>query len=284
METKIAIIGYGSMGKMLLGKIISSKLIKEVNIYVSNRTFGKIEILKEKYTVNISRTNAEAVENADVIFVCVRPADIKTVLEEIVTVMNNDKHIISLNGSIKFEQLEKKCPGNKISKVIPSVTAEVNESQTLVCHNSRVKAKDKNELSKILESFGNVIELPEEEMGMGAELVSCMPGFIAAIFNEIRKGAEKHTKIEENKIVTMLANTIIGTGKLIIENKMTFEEVIERVATKGGITEEGTKVIEQEFPKVAAEIFDRTLEKRKITTENAVKAFGKEVSGKPTRL
>ena len=275
METRIAIIGYGSMGKMLLEKIISSKLIPEVNIYVSNRTFEKIEMLKEKYTVNICRTNAEAAENADVIFVCVRPADIKTVLEELVTVMDADKHIISLNGSIKFDQLEKICTGNKISKVIPSVTAEVNESQTLVCHNSKVNIKDKNELSKILESFGNVIELPEEEMGMGAELVSCMPGFTAAIFNEIKKGAQKHTKIEGNKIVTMLANTMIGTGRLIIENKMTFEEVIERVATKGGITEEGTKVIEKEFPNVAAEMFDKTLEKRKKTTENAVKAFGK---------
>lgn len=275
METRVAIIGYGSMGKMLLEKIISSKLIPEVNIYVSNRTFEKIEMLKEKYTVNICRTNAEAAENADVIFVCVRPADIKTVLEELVTVMDADKHIISLNGSIKFDQLEKICTGNKISKVIPSVTAEVNESQTLVCHNSKVNIKDKNELSKILESFGNVIELPEEEMGMGAELVSCMPGFTAAIFNEIKKGAQKHTKIEGNKIATMLANTMIGTGRLIIENKMTFEEVIERVATKGGITEEGTKVIEKEFPNVAAEMFDKTLEKRKKTTENAVKAFGK---------
>lgn len=275
METRIAIIGYGSMGKMLLEKIISSKLIPEVNIYVSNRTFEKIEMLKEKYTVNICRTNAEAAENADVIFVCVRPADIKTVLEELVTVMDADKHIISLNGSIKFDQLEKICTGNKISKVIPSVTAEVNESQTLVCHNSKVNIKDKNELSKILESFGNVIELPEEEMGMGAELVSCMPGFTAAIFNEIKKGAQKHTKIEGNKIATMLANTMIGTGRLIIENKMTFEEVIERVATKGGITEEGTKVIEKEFPNVAAEMFAKTLEKRKKTTENAVKAFGK---------
>ena len=275
METRIAIIGYGSMGKMLLEKIISSKLIPEVNIYVSNRTFERIEMLKEKYTVNICRTNAEAAENADVIFVCVRPADIKTVLEELVTVMDADKHIISLNGSIKFDQLEKICTGNKISKVIPSVTAEVNESQTLVCHNSKVNIKDKKELSKILESFGNVIELPEEEMGMGAELVSCMPGFTAAIFNEIKKGAQKHTKIEGNKIATMLANTMIGTGRLIIENKMTFEEVIERVATKGGITEEGTKVIEKEFPNVAAEMFDKTLEKRKKTTENAVKAFGK---------
>jgi pyrroline-5-carboxylate reductase len=275
METGIAIIGYGSMGKMLLEKIISSKLIPEVNIYVSNRNFEKIEVLKEKYTVNICRTNAEAAENADVIFVCVRPADIKTVLEEIETVMNSDKHIISLNGSIKFDQLEKICTGNKISKVIPSVTAEVNESQTLVCYNSKVNEKDKSELNKILESFGNVIELPEEEMGMGAELVSCMPGFTAALFNEIKKGAQKHTKIKENKIVTMLANTMIGTGRLIIENKMTFEEVIKRVATKGGITEEGTKVIEQEFPKVVTEMFDKTLEKRKIMTENAVKAFGK---------
>lgn len=55
------------MGKMLLEKIISSKLIPEGNIYVANRAFEKIETLKENYTVNICRTNAEAAENADLI-------------------------------------------------------------------------------------------------------------------------------------------------------------------------------------------------------------------------
>ena len=274
MEKKIAIIGCGSMGKMLLEKIINSKIIPEDNLFVANRTLEKVQVLKEKYNnIHICRTNKEAAENSDIIFICVRPSDIKTVLLEIIDVLDNSKHIISLNGSVLFEQIETVCKNNKISKVIPSVTAEVNESQTLVCHNSKVTEEDKIVLNKILETFGKVIELPENEMGMGAELVSCMPGFIAAIFNEIAVVAQEHTKIPEEQIINMLLNTMMGTSKLMLENKLSFEEVIIRVATKGGITEEGIKVIHDKLPEVVKEVFEKTLEKRKLTTENAIKAF-----------
>ncbi len=274
MEKKIAIIGCGSMGKMLLEKIINSKIIPEDNLFVANRTLEKVQVLKEKYkNIHICRTNKEAAENSDIIFICVRPPDIKTVLLEIIDVVDNSKHIISLNGSVLFEQIETVCKNNKISKVIPSVTAEVNESQTLVCHNSKVTEEDKIVLNKILETFGKVIELPENEMGMGAELVSCMPGFIAAIFNEIVVVAQEHTKIPEEQIINMLLNTMMGTSKLMLENKLSFEKVITRVATKGGITEEGIKVIHDKLPEVVKEVFEKTLEKRKLTTENAIKAF-----------
>ncbi len=274
MENKIAIIGCGSMGKMLLEKIINSKIIPEDNLFVANRTLEKVQVLKEKYNnIHICRTNKEAAENSDIIFICVRPSDIKTVLLEIIDVLDNSKHIISLNGSVLFEQIETVCKNNKISKVIPSVTAEVDESQTLVCHNSKVTEEDKIVLNKILETFGKVIELPENEMGMGAELVSCMPGFIAAIFNEIAVVAQEHTKIPEEQIINMLLNTMMGTSKLMLENKLSFEEVITRVATKGGITEEGIKVIHDKLPEVVKEVFEKTLEKRKLTTENAIKAF-----------
>jgi pyrroline-5-carboxylate reductase len=54
---------------------------------------------------------------------------------------------------------------------------------------------------------------------------------------------------------------------------MTFDNLIERVATKGGITEEGTKIIEKGLPEIINEMFEKTLEKRKITTEKAQKEF-----------
>ena len=45
------------------------------------------------------------------------------------------------------------------------------------------------------------------------------------------------------------------------------------VFTKGGITEVGSQVIYDGFPKTADEMFKKTLEKRKQTAENATKAF-----------
>jgi len=267
---KIGIIGYGSMGKMIYEKISRAECLSQIELFVSNRTREKISHLTDCCTVCDS--NKELASLADIIFLCVRPVDMKTVVTEIKDSLNEKTLLISLNGSICFVQLESVCK-NKIAKVIPSVTAEVNQSQTLVCYNELVTEEDKTTLATILQCMGNVIELPEEEMGMGSELVSCMPGFIAAIFHEICVSAKQHTDIPEDEIVRMVLNTMGGTGKLMLEKDYSFEQVVSRVATKGGITEEGTKVIREQLPEVIDELFNRTLEKRRQTTINAQKSF-----------
>lgn len=270
MDRKIGIIGYGSMGRMLVEKFLDSKAASAENLLVANRTIEKIVHLKDKCTV--CESNQELVTEADIVFLCVRPVDMKDILSEIKDYIKEDSLLVSLNGSIMFEQLIQICKG-KIAKAIPSVTAEVNQSQTLVCYNEQVTDVDKECLTGLLSYMGMVIELPENEMGMGSELVSCMPGFIAAIFQELCASAKKHTSLSESQIARMVLHTMVGTGTLMREKEYSFEDVIARVATKGGITEEGTKVIEEQFPKVADQVFDKTLEKRRQTTEKAQRSF-----------
>ncbi|MDR2730183.1 MAG: NAD(P)-binding domain-containing protein [Treponema sp.] len=274
IDKKIGIIGYGSMGKMIFSKFMESKIIPESGLFISNRTFEKIMDLKSIYPLlNVCKNNTDTAKNADILFICVKPIEIKTVLLEIFEKIKDKCHIVSLNGSVLFRQIEQICINKKISKVIPSVTAEINQSLTLICHNAHVNNNDKNVLKTLLECFGTIIEIPEIEMGMGSELTSCMPGFIGAIFKVITDEAEKHTSMHKKDIINMVIKTVYGTGKLLLEREMTFEQLISRVATKGGITEEGTKIIETKMPKMVNELFEKTLEKRKETTENAQKSF-----------
>lgn len=266
----VGIIGYGSMGQMLLEKFAESGIIKFKELFISNRHIEKIHHLTTLY--NVCRSNGELAQKADIIFICVRPSEIKSVLEEIKPNMKEDALVVSLNGSITFEYMEKVIDC-KIAKAIPSVTAEVNQSQTLVCFNQSVADFDKKEVISILECMGNVIELPENEMGMGSELVSCMPGFIASIFDVLCQAAKKHTLIPEQQVVQMVLNTLCATGNLMLENNMTFDEVVSRVATKGGITEEGVKVVNEAFPEIADTIFLKTLEKRRLTAQKAEELF-----------
>jgi pyrroline-5-carboxylate reductase len=266
----IGIIGYGSMGKMLLEKLTDVERSICNNIYLSNRNIEKINHLSPN--VNICKDNSVLAEKSDIIFICVRPSDIKDVLEDIKPTIRDEAIIVSLNGSITFEMIEKVIL-HKTAKVIPSVTAEINQSQTLICFNDLITDFERQEIINILSGMGNVIELPENELGMGSELVSCMPGFIASIFDVICHAAKTHTSIPEEQVVQMVMNTLCATGELMIDKKMSFNDIVSRVATKGGITEEGTNVIYKSFPKIADEMFYKTLEKRAQTAIKAEESF-----------
>ena len=264
---RVGIIGYGSMGKMLLWKFSTAGNIGKDSLFASNRTIEKLEEAKEIAQIV---TNTELASKSDIVFVCVRPADLKAVLSEIKDSINPDALLVSLNGSVSFESI-KRVIDCRTAKVIPSLTAEIGRSQTLVCFDDKVT--DKDTLKNLLSCIGDVIELPENEMGMGSELVSCMPGFIASIFDVICKSAEGHTSIPKEQIVKMVLRTMSATGDLMLQKEMSFEDVVTRVATKGGITEEGTKVVYEGFPETADLLFEKTLEKRRLITESAEKSF-----------
>ncbi|MDR1029943.1 MAG: NAD(P)-binding domain-containing protein [Treponema sp.] len=267
---KIGIIGYGSMGKMILEKFIETKTVDPSDLFVSNRTYAKIMDLNKIHPqLNICRNNSDAVKEVDMVFICVKPWEIKIVLSEIGNDIKDNCHIVSLNGSVLFKQLEQIGKNKKISKMIPSVMAEVNKSVTLICHNTYVNYNDKTILKGLLECFGTVTEVPEMEIGMGSELTSCMPGFIGAIFKVITDEAERHTTIPKEQITQMVLETLYGTGTLLLEKGMSFDTLINRVATRGGITEEGTKIIAEKLPEIIKEMFEKTREKRSIITEKA---------------
>ena len=71
-------------------------------------------------------------------------------------------------------------------------------------------------------------------------------------------------------------NTMSAAGDLMLKKDLSFAEVVSRVATPGGITEEGTKVIYEQLPATADAVFEKTLEKRKMTAGRAEELFCKE--------
>lgn len=258
------------MGRMLLERFAEAG--KAERLFVTNRTLEKIVEAPDEYT--ILATNAEVAECADILFVCVRFGDVKTVLEDIKGHTRKGALVVSLNGSIPFELMEK-VADCKYAVVIPSLTAEINRSETLVSFQKTVDDEAKTTLKDLLSVIGNVIEIPESEIAICSELVSCMPGFVASIFDVVCEQARKYSTLEQDKIVRMVLETLSATSDLMLKNDMTFEEVVERVATKGGITEVGSRVIYDEFPPVADKMLAESLKKSENMTKSAKDMFEK---------
>ena len=111
---KVGIIGYGSMGKMLAGKFAVSGKLKEDSILVSSRTKEKLKALPAG--VDACSDNMELAALADIIFLCVKPGDLKEIVEEIKPVLKRNALLVSLNGSVSFALLER-ITDRKIAKV-----------------------------------------------------------------------------------------------------------------------------------------------------------------------
>jgi pyrroline-5-carboxylate reductase len=272
---ELGLIGFGSMGRMLVEGFLTSRAAASSVVVVSTRTIGKLSGLEGTWPgIEIGRNNGELAAKCKRIIICVKPQEVKPVLEEISGHLRDDTHIVSIAACVTLGDIERIHRG-KVTKVIPSLTGQVHEGISLVCHNGRVNAEEAAFVEKLFGSISTVKIVREEDFEAAADLTSCAPGLIAAMFHEFVESGVRHSGLTRGEAEEMAVKTLYGTAKLLKERGMKFEEAIARVATKGGITEEGVKVLQNRLPAVFDEMFKSTLEKHENRKKTIRAQFGR---------
>lgn len=273
---KIGFIGYGAMGSMIIRGILRSGVLEESQMVLASRTENKLDDLKESYPeFEIVPHNGIVAEKSQKIFLFVNTGNVKEVLGEIIPHISVKTHIIYIAAGLTMKNIAQIFPG-KISKVIPTLTSEVNQGISLVAHNQQVTGKDAEFVEKIFKSIGRVKMVNEDEFGLGTDLTSCAPALISLILMKFAESAQKRGIFTSQEVDEMVTETLYGTAKLLYEKDMNFEDVITRVATKGGITEEGLKVLNRELTPIFDQLFESTLRKyEKVETELNEQYMGK---------
>ena len=95
--TTFGFIGTGHLGSMLVKKFVETGAIEAEEILASNRTPEKVERLAEATGIR-PVSNRVVAELSDVIFICVRPLEVRDVLSELAYLLNSQKLVISVAG------------------------------------------------------------------------------------------------------------------------------------------------------------------------------------------
>lgn len=261
---KIGFIGYGSMGHVILNGFLDSGMLKPFNVTVSTRTPSKLSELEKNHPeVEIANDNIQTAQNSDVIFLFTGTSDVKYVIEEIKTSLSEKTHLIYISAALGMDLVSTIFDG-KITKVIPSITSEVQEGVSLICHQESVTTEEADFVDNLFRTVGEVKLVDEVDLDVGADITSCSPAFIAKIFQEFSVQASNNSNFSKEEAEKMIISTLYGTSKLLYEKGYSVDDLISAVATKGGITEEGVKILDSELPELFSELFKTTIKKHQI--------------------
>jgi len=248
--TSFGFIGTGHMGSMLVKKFVETKAIDSGEILASNRTPEKAECLAEEVGIRAA-TNRTTAELTDVIFICVRPLDVRDVLKDLEGLLTPEKLLVSVAGDVSLQMLRKLCRA-RVIRAFPSMASERLKGVTLLAFADNATTTDRHLISHLFQSIGDVAHVDEQDFEVLADLTSCAPGYFAAILREFVLAATCRG-IREDLAERLVKQTFLGTA-LLLEN-VSFQDLIESVATKGGITEAGVKVIQAEAPVMFDQLF-----------------------------
>jgi len=272
----VGIIGAGRMGSMLVRKFIEGGAVRTDEIIASNRTPEKLRSLKDLTGIKVG-DNKEVASRSEVVVLCLRPLDIRGVLEEIRGVLTGEKLLISTAVDFPLEDLATGTSA-RVARVIPSITSEYLKGISLVAFGPRTTEADMDTVMSLFGAISSPALADEEDFEVLADITSYGPGYIAALMREFVRAAASRGVPGENA-EWLIGETLAGTSDLLSEEGL--EELISSTATNGGITEEGLKVIREMIPAVFDSLFDATKAKHlRLRTMVKNQALGKEGSRK----
>ena len=238
---------------MLVKKFVETGSIEAEEILASNRTPEKAERLAE--ATGIRPTNSRAVaELSDVIFICVRPLEVRDVLSELADQLDRQKLVISVAADVSLENIRALCSA-RLARAFPSMASEKLQGATLLAFGENATKEDQRLITGLFHAIGKAVEAEEKDFGILADLTSCAPGYFAALLREFVLAAERR-EIPPELAERLVKQTLLGTALLLEEES--FAGLIKSVATKGGITEAGVKVILREAPGMFDQLFQAT--------------------------
>ena len=196
--------------------------------------------LAEAIGGSVAETNAALAEQADIVVLCHKPAQLEQVAEEI---GDRARAVVSVLGGVPVAAVEDAYPGIPVYRFMPNQAAEVRRGVSCYVAGRHAAAGPEREVLDLFERVGAVVAVPEEQMETATAVMSCAPAWLALVAEALVDAGERRGMPRE-QAERLVAETVAGTGELLSAARVEPVELRRRVTSPGGLTERGTAVLE----------------------------------------
>jgi pyrroline-5-carboxylate reductase len=231
LTSKIAVIGVGMMG----GAIVKS-LVKGGYKGRITAADAQEERLIEMNTLGVSATsdNQKAAAESDIIFIVVKPGDVEKVLKGISQELRG-KIVVSVAATVPLAFLKKTVPEAKFIRIMPNLAVLVQAAYVAYTCDEEVTQRDKQQVKALLDMMGVSDEIDEKHMDAITGLSGSGPGYLSIIVEALMQAGLK-VGLSRDVALKSAAQTVLGTGKLVVDLKEDPAKIRDMVTTPGGTT------------------------------------------------
>ncbi len=242
---KIAVIGAGAMGGSTVEGMLKLQSLCAGDITVSD-PIADLSRFAEK-GAKTTKDNAEAVKEADIVMVFVKPWLVEQVLKGIKASMDYAKQtLVVIAAGVKSDSIKEWMDkdGNVPATLlcIPNIAIAQLASMTFLVN---VNASDDKvaAVKALFDQLGKSILTTENLLGAGTTLASCG---IAYAMRYVRASAEGGVELgfKAHDAQEIVMQTMKGAVELLQASGMHPEAAIDLVTTPGGVTIKGLNEME----------------------------------------
>ena len=244
-DRTLTVLGAGKAGEALIAGMISSGWCEPGQIVATARHSERLEVLADRHGIRTTTANAEAVDGAGLVVIAVKPQDIETLLGEISGAVTTDQTVVSIAAAIPTALIESHL-GDRVPvvRVMPNTPMTVHEGMAGISAGTYAEEEHLAQAEEILGSVGRTVRVDEDYMDAITAVSGSGPAYFALLAESMIE-AGILLGLSREISTDLVVQTMLGTAKLLRDEKMHPVELREAVTSPGGTTIAAIRELEQ---------------------------------------
>jgi pyrroline-5-carboxylate reductase len=184
-------------------------------------------------------SNAEVAQQADLVVLCHKPAQLTSVAAEIAP---HAKAVASILAATPLAALHDAYPDRPVYRFIPSLPVEVRQG-AVVQAAPEVQTELDAQVSELFAGLGTLVVLPDTLVDAAMGLMSCSPAYVALVAEAQIDAGVRHG-VPAAQGAELVVQTLAGTAELLRRRDNDTQAVRREVTSPGGLTARGLAVLE----------------------------------------
>ena len=243
-QTRLALLGTGNMGEAVLAGALRSGILP-ANVVATERRAERAAEITERFGVRTSSENADAVRDADVVIVAVKPKDVAGLLTEIGDTLPQDAVVVSVAAGLPVSFFENRLPARQaVVRVMPNTPAAIGAGMSAVSGGTLASDDQVATVLAILAGTGDVVEVPEAYQAAAGAVSGSGPAYMFYVLDALAE-AGVAVGLSRDLATRLAVQTMLGSALLIAETGEHPALARERVTSPGGTTVQGLRALDE---------------------------------------
>ena len=242
---KIAFVGGGVMGEVILSAVLDKRLALPQDVSVSDVSESRRQYLGQKYAVAVMSDNRQAVSRGDVVVLAIKPQNLVEIMAELNGQLKPTQLVLSIVAGARINTLCSGLNHSRVVRVMPNTPAQIGEGMSVWTTAAEVTEQQREWANSILSAMGKEIYIDDEDDIDKATVISGSGPAYVFLFVEALVEAARHIGLPYDMAQELVLQTLLGSGHFMQKSGKEPSELQRMVATPGGITAEALAQFEK---------------------------------------
>ena len=241
---RVSFIGGGVMAEAMISGMKEAAL--DVDIIVSEPIPERASYLAQTYNVTIASNNADAVTNADLAVLSVKPQQLEEVADEIRDVVASlpDVTFMSIMAGVQAKTIINQIGCDRLIRIMANTPSQVGVGATAWTASPTVSPEMRDFAAEMLDSFGEQIYFDDEKLvDIATALSASGPAYVFVFIEALIDGAVQlgMTNADARALAIQM---VLGSAELAKQTGKHPAELRNMVTSPGGTTAAALQALE----------------------------------------